>query len=114
MNQPNYTLPISKLSAVYNDTTNSYKFYWCLALLDELESTNQNELTFRHLTRKMVSFVWYPLDYHQLSFGKLDSFIKISVYISKICKIDNSAGAPDVFDQLKHLGDKEADNLQHL
>jgi len=30
-------LPIDRLTAVFNETTNSYKFYWLLAILDEIK-----------------------------------------------------------------------------
>jgi len=37
---PEDNLQIGSLAAVFNETTNSYKFYWFLAILDEIEENN--------------------------------------------------------------------------
>ena len=63
-------LPIDRLSQCFNDTTNSYKFYWFLAILEEVCQNQRTILKMSDLALRMVSLVWYPLDYYKLSFGK--------------------------------------------
>ena len=66
-------LPIDKLSAIFNDTTNSYKFFWFLAILESLKE-GKTEILVDNLVIKMISTVWFPINYYRLSFGKQDQF----------------------------------------
>lgn len=63
-------LDVSRRAAVFADTTNSYKFYWFLAILDSLHENGQPLISMRELSLRMVASVWYPLEYFKLSFGK--------------------------------------------
>jgi hypothetical protein len=98
--QQDSLLPISKLSAVFNDTTNSYKFYWFLAILEEIKENPSPSIKMEKLYTRMVNSVWYPLDFFKLSFGKSDGFKKISNYISSKQVVDNSTSAEPVINQL--------------
>jgi len=106
-------LPIEILSQSFNDTTNSYKFYWFLAILDELTETNSSILNLDNLSIRMLSDIWYPLDYFKLSFGKQDSFKNISNFVSGKIKIDNSPKSENLFTQInKNLNDNDLLNLR--
>jgi hypothetical protein len=94
-------LDIAKLTAVFGDTTNSYKFYWLLAILGSLEASPDNRIPLRELSLRMVASVWYPLDYFKLSFGKQDGFRPIADTISRYLTVDNRPSAPGLFTQLK-------------
>lgn len=93
-------LDISRLAAVFSDTTNSYKFYWLLAILDGLRETGQTRFSMRDLSLRMVANVWYPLDYFKLSFGKQDGFKPIADFVSERITVDNRPTAPNLFSQL--------------
>ena len=95
-------LSIDLLSKSFDDTTNSYKFYWFLSILDHLKENNSFAVTFEELSLKMVSNVWYPLDYFKLSFGSQDSFKHIAKIISSHVDIDNTIGSPLLITQLKN------------
>ena len=86
MNQLPYhnQLEIGKLSAVFGNTTNSYKFYWFLAILDSMKEKEDRLISLNELALRMVANVWYPLDYYKLSFGKQDSFKEIAKSVSAI------------------------------
>lgn len=92
---------VAKLAAVFADTTNSYKFYWLLAILDELAETGQTRLPLRNLSLRMLAGVWYPLDYFKLSFGKQDGFKKLAVQVSARVVVDNRPTAPGLFQQFR-------------
>ncbi|MBO0360886.1 hypothetical protein J0X19_23200 [Hymenobacter sp. BT186] len=94
-------LDIAKLTAVFGDTTNSYKFYWLLAILESLEISSNNRVTLRELSLLMMAGVWYPLDYFKLSFGKQDGFKPIADTISSYLTVDNRPTAPSLLAQLK-------------
>jgi hypothetical protein len=78
----NRDIDVPSLARVFNDTTNSYKFYWFLAILDSLETSNGGRLLKADLSLKMVANVWYPLNYYKLSFGVQDQFSAVAQFIS--------------------------------
>lgn len=67
-------LPINNLSAVFNNTTNSYKFYWFLSILDLLKKQTQSIISIDDIVFNMITKVWYPINYFRISFGKQDKF----------------------------------------
>ena len=104
--EPN--IDVSRLSVIFNDTTNSYKFYWFLAILDALNKGAGERLEIDDLAIQMVADVWFPLDYYRLSFGKQDGFRKVADYISAHMNIDASPRAPDLETQiLQNLNEVE-------
>lgn len=97
---PSNEVDVSRLSTVFSDTTNSYKFYWLLAILDSLRETSQTRFSMQDLSLRMVASVWYPLDYFKLSFGKQDGFKPIADFVSERIMVDNRPTAPNLFSQL--------------
>ncbi len=98
---PQYSnLKISKLSSIFGNTTNSYKFYWFLAILDSIKENEKALIPMNELALRMVANVWYPLDYYKLSFGKQDSFKEIANYVSTLYKVDNSVNSKSLFEQI--------------
>jgi hypothetical protein len=93
-------LPIGKLAAVFNDTTNSYKFYWFLAILEELKMKDSNQMTYDSLCSRMISNVLFPLEFYKLSFGKLDGFKTIAIHLNQLIGIDYGPNAQPVFEQI--------------
>lgn len=69
---PSYHLPVEHLAASFGNVTNSYKFYWLLAIIDHLNETGDTTIAIDHLVARMVAGVWHPSNYFRLSFGKQD------------------------------------------
>lgn len=93
-------LDISSLSSIFSDTTNSYKFYWFLAILDVLKEKPEAFISLDNLALRMVASVWYPLDYFKLSFGKQDDFKNIAQYLSGRISIDNNPNSLSLLGQI--------------
>ena len=70
-------LPISALSSSFDEVTNSYKFYWFLAILESVRENQDRILTIDSLLARMTASVWYPVNYFRLSFGKQDQLGKV-------------------------------------
>lgn len=105
-------LDVAKIASIFSDTTNTYKFYWLLAILESLGETGQKKISTRDLSLRMVAKVWYPLDYFKLSFGKQDGFKPIADFVSQLITVDNSPNAPSLFQQLQsHLTDNELEQV---
>ena len=93
-------LDISSLSGVFSNTTNSYKFYWFLSILDSLQENGECVIRQEDLALRMLANVWYPLDYYKLSFGTQDGFKPIAEFITSRIVIDNRVNAPNLFHQI--------------
>ncbi len=64
-------LPIHFLAACFNNTVASYKFYWLLSILQEIEKGNVI-IRKKSLFAGMLSNSWYTANYFNLSYGKSD------------------------------------------
>lgn len=101
----NEKLPISKLAACFNNTTTTYKYYWFLSILEQIE-LGKHEIKKRELFEGMIAQAWYTVHYFHISLGKQDKLqeaiqairvienIKInedrSIIKSKLAQSDNS------------------------
>jgi len=79
-------LPINLLAASFNNTSASYKFYWLLSLIEELESGNTT-ISKQQLFAGMVSTAWYTVNYYHVSFGKQDQLQRAVHQLREIEKI---------------------------
>lgn len=68
---PHDSLPVHLLSSSFNNTSATYKFYWFLAILNELEKGNV-KINKQHLFAEMIASAWYTINYFNVSFGKQD------------------------------------------
>lgn len=90
-------LPVENLSASFNNVTNSYKFYWLLALLEHIQETRTQTVPIEQLLARMVASVWYPANYFQLSFGKQDRLNHIALSIQRETGLSADAGKQEVY-----------------
>jgi len=68
---------------IFSDTTNSYKFLWFLAILDQLrDNPDVRTMSFEDLTVRMVNRAWYPMNTFRLSFGSQDSIRNVVLRLS--------------------------------
>jgi len=97
------TLPVQYLSSIFNKTTNSYKFYWFLAILESIKEQDVRIISINSLLAKMLTLVWYPVNYYRLSFGKLDRLGNIALEIKERLQIHQDVGVSDLNDELIKL-----------
>jgi len=76
-------LPVPVLAAVLDEVTNSYKFYWFLAILEWVREEQTSLLPLDALLARMVARVWYPTNYFRLSFGKQDRLGTIAIRLGE-------------------------------
>lgn len=99
-------IPVHSLSSIFQNVTNSYKYYWFLSILKFIETNRSPLIDLEEIALQMLSYVWYPLDFFKLSFGKQDGFKSLANLINQKIKIDNSANSSSLYQQLN-------DNLTH-
>ncbi len=81
-------LPLSPLLSVqllaqsFNDTSATYKFYWFLSILQEVEKGNLAPFK-KDLFAGMVSNAWYTVNYFHISFGKQDKLQRAIISIKE-------------------------------
>ncbi len=81
----NEKLPVAKLAACFNNTTTTYKYYWFLSILEQIESEKQ-EITKREIFEGMIAQAWYTVHYFHISLGKQD---KLQEAVESIRGIEN-------------------------
>lgn len=65
-----------KLLSIFNHTTNSYKFYWWLSIIELIKDNKAREFYFDDIVINLIANIWYPVNYFKLSFGKQDQLSK--------------------------------------
>jgi hypothetical protein len=102
------------LASVFNYTSATYKFYWFLALVEEIESSHK-EIQKEYLFSRMIANAWYPVKYFRLSFGSQDHIsllindffnttsINVSDNKKEIRKHLLKPGDPSILKKLYHL-----------
>lgn len=97
-------LTVEHLAACFNNVTNSYKFYWLLAILEWVKSGQGPVIPLTSLLAEMVASVWYPTNYFRLSFGKQDRLSTLALQLGEISKLPLDAPKDKVKAQvLQHL-----------
>ena len=84
----------------------SYKMYWLLAILDEIQEGN-NEIEFRKLITRMIAYAWYPISKFRLYFGACDNLGKVVDYISNTFKLKSNIDRKELIDFIYNSKDKE-------
>ena len=60
------------LGQVFNDTTNSYKLFWFLAILSLLKRSPNRSISFTNIFTEVVAAAWHPVCLFHLSLGRQD------------------------------------------
>lgn len=89
-------LKIGALSGIFGNVTNSYKFYWLLAILDGIQERRAKTLPIEWLLCRMVGLVWFPVHYFRLHFGKSDKLSEIAIMVMKECSLPMDASVSAV------------------
>ena len=96
-------LPTHNLSSVFNDTTNSYKYFWLLAIIDILKNRPNIEIEVEEIVIEMIAKVWYPINYFNLSFGKQDKFAIIIGKLKGRLVISEKTSKEDLVNSLTEM-----------
>ena len=64
-------LPVNLLSACFNNTSATYKYYWFLSIIQSVEE-DKTVIPKKELFARMISNAWYTVNYFHVSFGKQD------------------------------------------
>ena len=88
----------------------SYKMYWLLAILDEVQEGNI-EIEFRKLITRMIAYAWYPISKFKLYFGACDNLGKVVNYISDTYNLKSNINKGKLIDFIYNSNDKELNKM---
>lgn len=88
----------------------SYKMYWLLAILDEVQEGNV-EIEFRRLITRMIAYAWYPISKFRLYFGACDNLGKVVNYISDTYNLKSNINKGKLIDFIYNSDDKELNKM---
>ena len=87
---------IGALAGSFGNVTNSYKFFWALALLDAIQEHHQRNVSMEWLLSRMVAKVWHPVHYFRLQFGKSDKLTNCADLVKAETSLTADASLADV------------------
>lgn len=65
------SLPIHILVSSFKHKATTYKFYWFISIIEEIEKGN-HIISKQHIFARIIANSWYTINYFYLSFGKQD------------------------------------------
>ncbi len=104
-------LSTNLLSACFNNTSATYKFYWFLSILQSIE-IGENEISKKALFARMISNAWYTVNYFRVSFGKQDKLQRAIEIIKETELLDIDEKRENIFKAL--LESKNENTLSQL
>ncbi|ANQ48043.1 hypothetical protein MY04_0661 [Flammeovirga sp. MY04] len=105
----------NRFQNTFTKVTNSYKFYWCLSLINCSNEFYNGKIKFEDLAIEIICLVWYPINYFRLNFGKTDQYEKIILEIKQIYGLADDIKEKDLKAFLKsRSNDNEMKEFIHL
>ncbi len=108
------SLPIESLSACFQNTTNSYKFYWFIAILDYIRKHRTPVIPVDELKTIMIVDIWYPAVYFNLSFGKQDRLSLTAIMLRDTANANFGTAQDDVVKKVIELRKTSRDFAQEF
>lgn len=100
-------LGIRHLAAVFRHTTNSYKYYWFLAMLEAIKNGMQDP-SLQLLSAEMLAQVWYPVHMFRLHFGAQDQLSQLAFHLCEKSDLNALSSREEVRDQALTLALRDA------
>jgi hypothetical protein len=100
-----------RLSACFNSTSATYKFYWFLAILEAVEE-GKDRIEKRELFARMVANAWFAVNYFHVSFGPFDRLQEKIELLKSTEGLAVDARKEDVMQVL--LESRQTSTVQHL
>jgi hypothetical protein len=94
------------LPGIFRERTNSYKFFWLLALLDASKYIEDFDIPIREVTVRMVQRAWYPILYFRLHFGKADELENTVGLVKAASGLEDDAKAEEIYKAILNLPPK--------
>ena len=104
------SLPINLLASCFNSTSATYKFYWFVSLIEEVEKGNY-QINKQHLFAGMIANAWYTVNYFNVSFGKQDQLQRAIEQLIVIENLNIDTKKQNIVNALKGSKNAPTDRL---
>jgi hypothetical protein len=84
------------LGQVFNNTTNSYKLFWFLGLLNIIKHGRRTTFPLNDVFREMVITAWHPVCFYRLSLGRQDKLQDVILEIKHDSGLHPNAELTDI------------------
>ena len=101
------------LASIFNYTSATYKFYWFLGIIEEVESEKQR-IPKENIFARMIANTWYPINYFKLSFGSQDKISEIISYFKNSFPLYDNSEKRDIYKLLTDDDQETRKQLFHL
>jgi 5-methylcytosine-specific restriction endonuclease McrA len=103
------SVSVRPLSGAFRRTTNSYKYYWFLAIIEHVREGDSLVVTIDDLLSRMIAAVWYPVNYFRLSFGKQDRLEKIAKRVKTVGALTDDSTRRDVRKAIESIVNRDTE-----
>ncbi|QSS96115.1 HNH endonuclease domain-containing protein [Psychroflexus sp. ALD_RP9] len=94
------------LASIFNNTSATYKFYWFLGIIEEVEQ-GRREIEKKRIFSRMIANAWYPINYFKISFGTQDKIAEIIEYLVTTTNLVENEDKSKIYNFLTESLDKE-------
>lgn len=102
----------NKLSRVFDDTSNSYKFFWLRAIIKRADSKPID--TIENIVYDMITQTYYMVNECKLSLGPNDKLEEVSKYIYKTYKIPTNIDYQGLLIKFRNAGVFEDEYVKRI
>ena len=96
-------MDLANFRSIFSNTQNSYKYYWWLSIIEICLHKKECEISYDEIVLKIISKLWFPVNYFKLSFGKIDQCSKHLKQIQKTYELEDNISEHDLYQFLiKH------------
>lgn len=94
------------LASIFNDTSTTYKFYWFLGMIEEIEQ-GRKKIEKKRIFTRMIANAWYPITYFKISFGVQDKITEIIQFLQLNTGLIESEDKTNIYNFLYNSTNKE-------
>ncbi len=99
-------LEIRRLSRIFDNTSECYKFFWFQGLIAKVQEGKQ-VVTYEELIDEMIASAWYMVTEYHLNLGPKDTLERLVNYIKEISNMKSSEKKQTLLEYLNKCDDKE-------
>lgn len=99
-------LEIQRLSRIFDNTSECYKFFWFQAIVTKVLEGKQY-ITYEELIDEMIVDAWYMVVEYHLNLGPRDTLESLVHYLHQISQLKSSEKKENIIYYLKNCNDRE-------
>lgn len=106
-------LEIKYLSRLFDNTTQSYKFFWFQAILNNVV-TGKSVISYNEILNEMIADAWYMVTQYHLNLGPCDALESVINYIQGKSSIKPSEKKENIIEYLQKNTDSEIKKKKNI